>query len=410
MCWDVGVERIGAVWRDRVRATERSRDISDAVFTFAAGGAFVAVGLVNTGGRSPGLTADSRWLYLLPLTAICLVMVAKRRHPLAALAAGAVIFGVDVVMGGSIGTLLGFFDLIYAAALRGPATWVRRLEVGVGVLVSVAAATTFVVSGDPQVSLLVGLAVFAVLGTPLWWGRSVRHQTELAELAAERARDLERLAELRSEEVVREERTQMARDLHDALAGQLSTIAIQSESILATPTASPERHEQGLRAIRSASVLALREMRAMIGLLRTGAGPSTSPARLAELDELVASFAGQGLRVEVAVPLELPSLPAAVDQAAYRIVQESLTNELKHGGGGGVRAAVTMRQGCLGIEVTGRPRVGAPPVASEQGGIGLLTMRERAEALGGTFEAGCREDGDGSRWRVRATIPLEEIS
>ncbi|OUZ08676.1 hypothetical protein BHE97_13375 [Aeromicrobium sp. PE09-221] len=403
------METIGALWRDRVRATERRRDIGDALLTFAAGSAFVAVGLVNTGGRSPGLPGDTRWLYLLPLLAICLVMVFKRHHPLAALAAGAVIFGADVAMGGSIGVLLGFFDLVYAAALRAPAGWVRRLELGVGVLVPATAITTFVVSGDPQVSLLVGLAVFAVLGTPLWWGRSVRHQTELAEMAAERARDLERLAELRSEEVVREERTQMARDLHDALAGQLSTIAIQSESILATPNASPERHEQGLRAIRSASVLALREMRSMIGLLRTGADPSTSPARLNELDELVEGFAGQGLRVEVAARPQMSSLPAAVDQAAYRIVQESLTNELKHGGGE-VRATVTRNRGALNVEVLGGAWEGSsPPEVSESGGIGLLTMRERAEALGGTFEAGWCEGVDGRRWRVSAVIPLEEM-
>ncbi|MEE6280448.1 sensor histidine kinase [Georgenia sp. MJ170] len=408
------MEILDRLWRTRVRATERSRDVSDAVLTFAGGAALVAVGVVETWGAVPGAVTTSRWLFLLPLAAICAVMLVKRRHPVPALAAGGLIFAADYAIGGSLGVMLAMFDLIYAAALYAAAPWVRRLEVGVAVVVPATTAAVFVATGDLRSSVVLGILVFAMLGTPLWWGRSVRQQVELTRMAAARAGDLERLAQLRQEEVVREERTRMARDLHDALAGQLSTIAIHAEGILAVPQADPARRDQGVRAIRTASVASLREMRSMIGLLRTGEDAATSPARLAELDSLVTQVGAQGRPVALAVTAPLPTLPAAVDQAAYRITQEALTNELKHGADGEVSVRVTPSPQLLTVEVLGAPSAGPAPTSPAttpdgvSAGIGLVTMRERAEALGGTFTAGWHGPSGSSRWRVLATIPLEE--
>lgn len=406
------METLGRWWRTQVRSTERGRDLSDAAITFAVGAGLVAIGIVHTWGAVPGTMTASRWMFLLPLALICTIMLVKRRHPIVALAAGAAVFAADAAMGGSIGVMLGFFDLIYAAALYATNAWVRRLGAGVAVVVPVTAAAVFVVAGDVRQSVVLGLMVFALFGTPLWWGRSVRQQVELAELAAARAVDLERLAELRQEEVVRDERTRMAHDLHDALASQLSTIAIHAEGLAAAPDAAPERRDQGLRAIRTASVASLREMRSMIGLLRTGEEPAASPARLAELGSLLARVGEQGLQVNLSMPDTLPALPAAADQAAYRIVQEALTNEVKHGHGGTASVAITSSKGQLTVEVLGAPAaMGRPPATSPDGvsaGVGLLTMRERAEALGGNFDAGPHPTPDGACWRVRATIPLEE--
>ncbi len=406
MCWDGVVESIGRWWRERVRGTERRRDLSDALLTFAVGAALVTVGVVNTGGPSAGIEPGSRWLYLLPLGTICLTMLAKRRRPIIALGIGALTFAADLAMGGSIGVLLGFFDLTYAAALYASASWVRRLEIAVGVLVPAAAVAVFVTMGDLQAAVLMGLVLFALLGTPLWWGRAVRQQVEIAELAAARSRDLERLAELRQADAIREERTQMARDLHDALAGQLSTIAIQAESILATPQADAERHRNGLAAIRLASVAALREMRAMIGLLRTGEEQVASPARMDELEGLLDTFRAQGMVIEAMLPSALPSLPAAVDQAVYRIVQEALTNEFRHGVAGRAAVGIEIDEGTMEVTVIGPASEATVPGGGD--GIGLLTMRERAEASGGIFSAGWRDTADGRRWRVRAVFDLEE--
>lgn len=393
-------------WFARTRETERLRDLGDAALVLAIGTALVAIGVVHTLGPVPERVDGSRWIFMLPLLAGCAVMLVKRRHPMLALLAGTVTFAVDASMGGSLGVLLAFFDLIYAAALFADTRWVRRLEVTVAVVVPAAAIAVFIASGELQQSVVLGLLVFATLGTPLWWGRSVRQQTALAELAAARARDLETLAELREEEVVRDERTRMAHDLHDTLAGQLSTIAIHAEGLLTVPTDDDARRDQGLRAIRAASLAALQEMRSMIGLLRTGQESRSAPARLGELDALAARLRAQGLalRTEVA---PLPTLPSATDQAAYRIVQEALTNELKHGAGGEASVRIRAEDHRLLLEVTGglasRPPSVPPPPTGTSAGTGLVTMRERAEALGGSFQAGWQPAT--RRWRVRATIP-----
>lgn len=399
-----------ATWRQRVRGTERARIVSDAVATFALGLVLLAAGLVGMWQAGDDVPTD-RWWFLLTLVAMCAVMLGKGRWPLLALAAGLGVFIVDAVLGGSTGVLVGLLDLIYSAALRAGATAVRRMSVAAAVSVAGTAAGAFVLTGDLQSGVYAALLVFAVLGTPLWWGRSVRQQTELAELASARARDLVRIGELREHEVVHAERTRMAGDLHDALASHLSAIAIHSEAALSAPRpATAEdataRDRAALSAIRDSSVAALREMRAMIELLRTGNEPRTSPARLAELGALVTGFRGEGMELRTTCPENLPPLPAAVDQAGYRIVQEALTNALKHGDGGPVDVAVALDGGALRVEVTSTAT--RAPVAAEGAcsGVGLLTMRERAEALGGSFTAGLDDD----RWRVHATIPLEEPS
>jgi len=411
VCWDEHVPGLVGTLRERVRGTERARVVSDAVTTLVVGLALLAVGLVGLWGGGPSLATD-RWWFVLTLVVMCAVLLGKSRAPLLSLGAGVLVFGADAVLGGSMGVMLGLLDLIYSAALRVSGSALRRLSVAVVVSVTGGATAAFVASGDLRTAANAALLAFAVLGTPLWWGRSVRQQTELAALASARARDLARIGELREQEVVHAERTRMAGDLHDALASHLSAIAIHSEAALSAPRPAEEgrvarRDREALSAIRSASVAALREMRAMIDLLRTGDEARTSPARLGELDGLAAGFRGLGLELTVSVPADLPDLPAAVDQAAYRIVQESLANALKHGRPGPVTVAVTPGSGTLELEVS-NPAL--PARADDDGahrpssGVGLLTMRERAEALGGTFHAG-RADG---RWRVHAVIPTEE--
>jgi signal transduction histidine kinase len=201
----------------------------------------------------------------------------------------------------------------------------------------------FVVSGDTRASCLIGLQVFALLGTPVWWGISVRQQAEFAALASARADDLYRLAELRQHQAVRDERTRMAQDLHDALSSQLSTIAIHSSAALAVGADRPrgDSREEALGAIRKASVSALEDLRETILLLQTGADPIAPAAHLSEVDDLVASARATELDVELrGGPSALPQLAATVDHAAYRIVQESLTNAAKHAPGSRVVLSV----------------------------------------------------------------------
>lgn len=197
----------------------------------------------------------------------------------------------------------------------------------------------------------------------------------------------------------------MARDLHDVIAGQLSGIAIQSEAALTLRDADQETLRRVLTAVRRDSLDSLTEMRAMIGLLRADGSadgdPRTSPAGLDRLDTLLAAGRATGLRIEVddrranGTPV-----PAAVDLAAYRIVQESLTNAAKHAPGSVVRLRLEHRTGELVIELDNDLVPGTRPGGGT--GVGLLGLRERATAVGGTVHAG----PDDGRWRVRAELPM----
>ncbi|WP_324652521.1 sensor histidine kinase [Georgenia sp. H159] len=402
------MQEVLGLWRERVRGTERARVVSDAAGTLVLGLLLLTVGLVGLWRAGPD---TERWVFVLTLAAACVVMLGKARWPLLTLGAGLVVFAVDIALGGSTGVMVAVLDLIYSAALRASAAAVRRLGITVAVGVAGSAAATFVVTGDVRDSANAALLVFAVFGTPLWWGRSVRQQTELAGLASARARDLARLGEMREQEVVHAERTRMAGDIHDALASHLSAIAIHSEGALSAPRPASvddaaARDRQALSAIRHSSVAALREMRSMIDLLRTGDEAPTRPARLEEVGTLVAVLREQGMEVALSVPADLPELPAAVDQAAFRIIQESLTNALKHGDGAHVDVTVALADAVLRVEVANGVALaavdGAPVPPSS--GVGLLTMRERAEALGGSLSTG----GTADRWYVRAAVPVKE--
>jgi signal transduction histidine kinase len=213
------------------------------------------------------------------------------------------------------------------------------------------------------------------------------------------------VAELDRAAAVAAERARMARDLHDVIAGQLSGIAIQSEAALNLPDPDPAVLRRVLTAVRRDSVAALTEMRAMIGLLRSDGAddgdPRTAPAGLDRLDALVETARATGLRVEVDDRRpDDAHVPAAVDLAAHRIVQEALTNAAKHAPGSDVRLVLALHDGTLLIELTNDLVPGAPPGDGTR--TGLLGLAERASAVSGSVQAG----PDGGRWRVRATLPV----
>lgn len=391
---------VGDLWRSS-RATPRRRVISEAAATFILGLALIAVGLIGTFGPW-GISAPTPWLFVIPLAAICLLLLAKRRRPGVAAAAGTLVLLGDQAMGGSVGVVVGYFDLVYCVALWGRWPVIRRAQVVVAVAVVAAAVVPFVITGDLRASALLTLVVFTLLATPLWWGRSVRAQAELARVAAARTEDLRRIAELRETEVLQQERSRMAHELHDALAGNLAAIGIHAEAALSRPmSGTPVDDRPSLLAIREASVAAADELRAMVHILRSGDDERTAPARLAEIDGVIEQARRRGLQIEEHFPREWPPLPATTDHAGYRIVQESLTNAAKHAPGSSVRLSIVPTDGSLDLEVDNDLTVGTPQTPTE-GGVGLVSMRERTTALGGTFTAG-RQDGV---WRVRASLPL----
>lgn len=394
MCWDEGMawKQTGPVrW-----AFGLYRAHADAVT--AAGTAMAAIALTLIG--LTDLWSDAAWApeidpawHLVPVLLGCAVMLGKRRAPITALAAGVALAAVDVWLGGSLGMVLVFFDLLYSAVLYGAAARVRVLLAVIVAAVVISLVVPLALGEPLRVAVFLALQAFVLLGTPYWWGMSVRRSRELAAVSEARARDAERLLALQHDEVLREERARMARDLHDVIAGNLSAIAINAEAALAG--APGDRDRAALRAVREASVAGLDEMRSMIVVLRSGEDALVAPSRLTDLPGLIARAPG----VTTTVVDDPPVVSTAVDQALARIVGESLVNAARHAPG----AEVEIRFGETSdaVEVTVTSSEGAPHQPARGTGHGIDLMRERAERLGGSLDAGTFAGG----WRVRARMP-----
>lgn len=399
-------------WHRRLRGTPWRASVTESVGVSLVGLATIALGLTRPVPLAWQEPPPSSWWHALPLLLGAAVLLVKRRHPVAALLATLPILAVDVWLGGSIGMVLVLFDALYSAVLHSGPTAPRRLLTTVGGVIGAGAVASFIVTGNLQVSLWTLIQLFALLGTPLWWGMSVRQQKTLAELASARARDLQRLAELRHCQALQDERARMARDLHDGLSSNLSAIAIHSEAALQPAGASgapdPARERRALTDIRAASLAALKQMRSMVLLLREGGGGTSPPARLAELPGLVDQARATGLDAHLRLEeRDVRALPTETEHAAYRIVQEALTNAVKHCPGGRAGVAIHRNGDTLQVQVDSTP-ADAPIGVDQAGtgpGVGLTHMREWAEMLDGSLTAGWQETG-GGRWQVRADLPL----
>lgn len=202
------------------------------------------------------------------------------------------------------------------------------------------------------------------------------------------------------------QRLEVAREVHDVVGHSLAVISMQSGVALHVMDRRPEQARVALEAIHQQSRDALDELRATLALYRGEVDEEGAPRRpqprLADLPALIETMRSSGLPVELSSTGRRNGVPAAIDLAGYRIVQESLTNVLRHAGEARARVAVDYRPGAVDIEVTddGRARPGVPP---ERGGHGIEGMRERSAAVGGTFQAGARAEGG---FRVWARLPL----
>lgn len=233
------------------------------------------------------------------------------------------------------------------------------------------------------------------------------HLREVEQRAEEAERTREEVARRRAAE----ERLRIARELHDSLTHSISVIQVQSGVAVHLARKHGEEVPSALLAIQEAGTDAARELRATLGILRDQDGCQTGDsASLARLGALVARARSAGLPVTVTTCGEERDLPPEVDRAAYRIVQEALTNTGRHAAG--AQATVDLRYGrdCLIVEVTddgpGRADDAAPGDDATSTGLGLIGMRERVSALGGTLRAGPREPGG---FAVRAELPARTV-
>jgi len=239
-----------------------------------------------------------------------------------------------------------------------------------------------------------------------------RRRARWAELRA-RTERLEREHEEEARKAVVEERLRIARELHDVIAHSMSVIAVQSAVGHHVIDTQPAQARQALAAIEATSRSALTEMRRLLGVLRQAGEPrgSLAPAPgLADLAPLVTQVQDAGLRVWITVEGQRESVPPGIDLSAYRVVQEALTNVIKHAGAAAATVTIRYRDDSVTVEIANQgpaaPGLGVPPPRTGSG-HGIIGMRERVAVFGGEFAA---EPGPDGGFRVRACFPLAEVA
>lgn len=380
-------------------------DVSVALAGLLGGLLLWGFGLGVRPGDDPLVLVDGRSALLVPLAVMACCELLRRSAPRTAVLAGTVALAADTVTRGSIATIVMYTDLVYAAVVYGTPATARRLPWITGVVTIAATLVPYAVWRVPE-ALLLGLVAGALTFAPASTGLIVRNHRDAADAARLRAEQTALLAEMDRVQAVTAERARMARELHDMVANHLSAIAIHSTAALSLDD--PGTSREALTVIRRNSVQGLAEMRRLIGILRDGADdrePSATPT-LDGLGALVAGARANGL--DVTLDTEHGAVPAPVELAAYRIVQESLTNALKHASAGPVTVCLRRPADALEIRVTSVHGDRDTPRAPGSG-AGLVGMRERAALLDGTFEAGPESGPDGTLWVVRATLPVTDV-
>ncbi|MFD7546734.1 sensor histidine kinase [Streptomyces sp. NPDC059578] len=383
--------------------------------------------------RTPGALS----LVLMPLAAATLAF--RRRAPLPVLWVTGLLSFVELLFSEPRAPVaMAAVCALYTVAARTdrPTAW------RVGLLTMTALTGAAMLAGPMPWYTQENLGIFAWTGMAAAAGDAVRSRRAFVDAIRERAERAERTREEEARRRVAEERLRIARDLHDVVAHHIALVNVQAGVAAHLMDRRPDQAKEALAHVREASRSALGELRATVGLLRQSGDPEAPvepTSGLDRLEELADTFRHAGLRVEVARGDQGSRPPAAVDLAAYRIIQEALTNVRKHAGGR-ARAEVSVVRVGPHIEVTvlddgsraARAEAAADPTTppdpalpsqagpdrSDQrtrpdpsghqdqpgGGHGLLGMRERATALGGVLTAGPRYGGG---FRVHAILPVK---
>lgn len=357
-------------------------------------------------------TPELRSLLLMVTAAGALVF--RRDRPLLVLAVTGAVSVAELVAGDPPAPVaMSAVVALYTVASRTdrPTTW------RVGLPTMIVLTGSAVLFGSAPWYSQENLGLFAWTGMASAAGDAVRSRRAFVDAMRERAERAERTREEEARRRVAEERLRIARDLHDVVAHHIALVNVQAGVAAHVMDKRPDQAKEALSHVREASRSALDELRATVGLLRQSGDPAapTEPAPgLAVLEPLLDGFRRSGLPVELARTDGGTELPAAVDLAAYRIVQEALTNVRKHAGTAAKAEVSVVRVGGT-VEVTvlddGRPAPpaaegadGGPAAGGSSGGHGLIGMRERVTALGGTLTAGPRYGGG---FRVQAILPVK---
>jgi signal transduction histidine kinase len=294
--------------------------------------------------------------------------------------------------------------LLSSYAVGAHLPWRRAVAVHGGVVMLYVGASTVQVQ-DPWAGVgSVGLATFA-------WavGLMVHRRGEERDQLAETARLLTAERDLRARTAVAEERARIARELHDSLGHEVSVMVLHAGAVRRLLGEDQVEERAALEQVERLGRQAVAELHGLVAALReddaeSSVAPRTPGPSLAMLPDTVRRLrdGGADVRLDIA---EMPPLPAGVDAAVYRIVQEALTNAIRHASGAPVEVSIHRRRDAVAVEVKDSGPTRHDAASSEHGGWGLAGMRERVHLLGGQLVAGPRADGSG--WRVHASLPVE---
>ncbi|MFE0047687.1 sensor histidine kinase [Streptomyces albireticuli] len=345
------------------------------------------------------------WLRTADCAVLALAVALSRSRPVPALLLAA---GLGLAVSPSLFTLGYGPALAVLAYLLGRRADAARPALYAFAGVAAAGTPLVVLRGaDPVVEWLV-LTGTLLFGAVFPWlvGRYRRQDRALVAAGWGRAAQLEREQEIVADRARLRERARIAQDMHDSLGHELSLIALRAGALQVAPGLAPE-HRAAAAELRGAAADATDRLREIIGILRDPSPPSLTPAD-ETITALVARAAASGLRVRLCAPREeAEGAPSMAARAAYRVVQEALTNAAKHAPGAEVTVDVEERPGETAVTVVNGPAPGEgpdralDPAPASHGGTGLLGLRERVALAGGDFTAGPYEGG----FRVRARLP-----
>jgi len=368
-------------------------DVILALICFAITNSTLTNGNVNHYGH------HSAGLLVLVAFVDCAPLALRTRFPLSAWAlCTAALVGTSLVIPpGSLGgpdiPLAGAF--VYSLCLYAVTVRCRPRIIVAAALVTVAGATFIDPGSMPQVVFLIAVPI--LVGVVVRVRRSGERQLE----EQERRHSGER--------ALLEERQRIARELHDVVAHHMSVIAIQAEAAPYKTADPPPELVESFGEIRASALAGLAELRRVLGVLRTGGQDTTPQPGLADLDALLDSARSGGVSVTVTCSGNPVALSEGVDLSAYRIVQEALSNAMRHAPGSHVQVDMAYRGDGLALEVRNDVGSRTAPVLvgsgdhAVGGGHGIIGMRERAAMLGGSLDAGPTEDGG---FQVSAVLPV----
>lgn len=376
----------------------RSTDSALALIVFV----LEVVGIVGravqeTGEFSVSMLGDVPLATYLLLAISSIALLWRMTRPLIVLAVTLVASLVWDLIGLALGPSLAILVSLYSVG--------RYIEEDRTSFLAASAAVILAVADDlieMESASTIGVSVGIVL---LAWyvGRRMKGRREYFALLEERAEYLERERAAEAQRAVAQERTRIARELHDLVAHKVSMITVQAGAAQTVAAGDPARAVRAMEAIEEAGREALGELRQVLGVLRTDEGQELTPMHgLADIPGLISDMQQAGVEVSLHSGGTPRVASKRVELTAYRIVQEALTNVLKHGGPNPeAEVHLSSDDGMLFIEVSDR---GSGVSSLPGSGQGLVGMRERAMLLGGTFESGPRPGGG---FRVSARLPLE---